>query len=290
MLYPFKDDFEQDLGWQTAITQTGSGPQSGTWERGVPVGTNYQPGGGNPNGSGGACYATELAATTDGSNDVDDIETTLTSPAVDLAGVQSAKLVYYRWYARNNVPGSGADPFRVEVSNDGFATSTLVEEIVTGTGGWQRFEYDIPQALLTADFRIRYTISDLPNDNIVEAAVDDVSIEVPQCEVFGETPQQCAQAIRAIRQLVALKEGNDIRFDWASELHARGGYRLYSVTDSTGIPNAHAGNPAAALAGETVGVTSTSVVEAGSVPGSPGDIRYYQVVGVCPGGSPEGPN
>jgi bacillopeptidase F len=172
----FQDDFETDQGW---TVQDDPGLLTGAWQRGMPVGGGDR---GDPaadaDGS-GQCYITGLA---DGDNDIDDGATTLTSPLMDGSDPEMS-IAYWRWYSNT----FGADPendiFVVDVSDDGGANWVNLETVGPSgsevSGGWFRKEFliaDIPGISNTAQFRIRFTASDLNLGSVVEAGVDGVEI------------------------------------------------------------------------------------------------------------------
>ncbi|MDP7030394.1 MAG: S8 family serine peptidase [Phycisphaerales bacterium] len=178
----FDDDFNTDQGWSVY-----AGAGTGNWERVT------------PSGSGGA--RCDAATDADGSGmcfvsgngvdeDVDDGSTTLTSPDMDASN--GGTLSYARWYSNGNSCG-GADPmndvFVVDVSDDGGASWVNLETVgPTGgevDGGWFTKEWDveaIPGVTPSDVFRIRFTVSDLNDGSIVEAAVDAVGISTKYCD------------------------------------------------------------------------------------------------------------
>lgn len=173
----FDDNFQSDQGWTTSVI----GATGGAWQRGVPVGGGFR---GDPladsDGS-GACFLTENVA---GNSDVDGGTVQLTSPLLD-ASAGEAFLSYSRWYDNTGAgtgDGAYADVFVVELSNDGGATwSTLetVGPVADSWGGWVRRTFKLSSTLpLTSTMKVRFTAGDLGAASIVEAAVDDVSLEI----------------------------------------------------------------------------------------------------------------
>ncbi|MDX2017163.1 MAG: S8 family serine peptidase [Planctomycetota bacterium] len=160
------DNFQTDRGW--TVTNS-SGLTTGAWQRGVPV----TPSAGEPptdaDGS-GQCFLTDNRA---GNFDVDNGSTTLTSPAIDLAGVTDPILRYSRWMANS---ATDADRLEVFVSGDNGATWALVDSVANE----QRWA---TRSVRLADFitpgsqtRIRVTVGDLDTPSIVEAGFDAVQI------------------------------------------------------------------------------------------------------------------
>lgn len=175
------DNFESNLGWtvtDTAIT-------TGTWVRVDPVGTvsgttPVQPENDNsPTGT--LCYVTGQGAVGGGAStvDVDGGPTVLRSPSFDLSTVNSEyTLSYARWLYSN-----GADQMVVEISNNDGAAWTLVET-VTGTtaASWITRTWDLASLIQpTGQMRLRFRVSDNPNNSTTEAGVDDVVVTRRSC-------------------------------------------------------------------------------------------------------------
>ena len=184
---PFTDDFESDLGWTTD-----GDAAEGQWQRGVPVGDGTR---GDPtqdaDGS-GSCFLTGNAA---GNSDVDGGVTTLISPAMDAVvdGNGVASLIsYYRWYS-NDVGNAPADDiFVVDISNDDGETWVNLETVGPGgnevSGGWVFKSFDINDFIVpTNQMRLRFSVSDLGEGSVVEAAVDGVKIDVVICNAATTT-------------------------------------------------------------------------------------------------------
>ncbi|MEO1366374.1 MAG: hypothetical protein AAFX50_04295, partial [Acidobacteriota bacterium] len=173
----FEDDFSLDLGW----TVTNTDLSSGAWERGDPVGTGNQPEFDATGDLEGSCYFTGNAAPASGAGaaDVDGGPTVLTSPVIDHS-VGGGVLSYRYWVSGN----SAEDSLVVEVTDDGV---DWVEA--------RRYDGDLREWNLDAfqleDFispsaqtQVRFTISDNPNNAIVEAGVDSVSIITAGCSTL----------------------------------------------------------------------------------------------------------
>lgn len=191
---PFNDNFETNQGWSVVDVPSGAQVFRGTWQRGVPAGGGDR---GDPPGDfdgSGQCYATELA---DGDTDVDNGETLLTSPVINLANLQIAQISYARWY--NNVAGSAPqeDTMTIQVSSNAGLSWTNLEVIGPTTaspipnvqGGWFYVTYNIADFVpITNQFRIRFRASDVASGSVVEAAVDAVRIESFFCEDGTQVP------------------------------------------------------------------------------------------------------
>jgi hypothetical protein len=183
---------EVDQGWTGGTP--GDTATRGVWTRvapnagpGVPTADHSNPG--------TMCFVTGQESAFGGGqqNDVDAGFTTLLSPPIDLAGDTSAVLSYWRWYNNSAGPAPGTDTLRVEISDDGGATWSLVEEVgPTGdevVGGWIQHRAIVENLIdLTAQVRMRVVASDTGTESTVEAGVDDVRIDVIQCDGPARCP------------------------------------------------------------------------------------------------------
>ena len=168
----FADDFETDQEWTVTDSE---GLTSGSWERGVPLGDGERGDPATDADGTGQCFVTGLLA---GNDDVDNGNTLLTSPILDVSDPQ-AYLSYYRWYANFIGDHVGDDVFVVEVSDDGGLNWTILESIGPDGpevgGDWFRKEYliaEIPGIANTDQFRVRFVASDLNGGSVVEAGID----------------------------------------------------------------------------------------------------------------------
>lgn len=184
----FRDDMEDaDYGWSVSDNTHYS------WERANPQqttssGQTCQPENDNSN-PGTLCWVTGAAAgSSAGTNDVDGT-TVLTSPIFRAGGFQSATLSYARWFA--NLPGSGLDDvLEVEISDNGGSTWTLLEQ--TGNANsWQTVSFALENYVtLNDNLRLRFTVSDSPNNDLTEGLLDDLELQVystlPTLGAWGE--------------------------------------------------------------------------------------------------------
>jgi hypothetical protein len=176
-------DMETDAGWVGG--QPGDTATTGQWERGDPEGTTApQPEDDHTPAPGVNCWVTgRLAGASAGANDVDNGFTTLVSPVLDLSAVgPGVRIGYWRWY----VNSAGGDIFKVDLSNNAGSTWTRAETVgPTGpgtTGGWVYHEFRVADVLaLTASMRLRFIAEDIGAGNIVEAALDDLTVFTSQC-------------------------------------------------------------------------------------------------------------
>lgn len=178
-------DFEAggNQGWTVGSPDDAT---TGRWVRDDPNGTDAQPEDDHTAGAGNLrCWFTGQGSVGGslGEADVDGGTTTLVSPAFDLAGADSARLSYWRWY--DNVSGASpnADVFEVDLSNDdggSWSPAEVVGPTGPGTsGGWTQVTLELESLLpLTSQMRVRFRASDLGDGSIVEAAIDDVVLSV----------------------------------------------------------------------------------------------------------------
>jgi hypothetical protein len=170
----FEDDFEINRGWSTFATAT-----AGQWVRGVPVPSTGAPSA-DYDGS-GSCYITGNTAGVD----VDGGRAFLTSPPLDLedGGIFS----YAYWFG--GTPGTG-DNLTLQISTDGQFTWTNLKTYTTDSGGWQVDTVEIDAATGVANTYFRFFAEDTGFDNLVEAAIDAVTVG----EITCTTPGGCNPA------------------------------------------------------------------------------------------------
>ncbi len=171
--------------WQTGVS--GDQATSGVWVRADPVGTDYeglnvQPEDDHTAAPGIACFVTGNANPGDGAGtaDVDEGCTTLQTPAFDLSEVDRAVVKYWCWYGEGGY--SSDDDFVVEVSNDNGTNWVELDRIVDNANSWNQVSVELNTLgggsfELTDQVVIRFLACDLNNGGLVEAAIDDFSIE-----------------------------------------------------------------------------------------------------------------
>ena len=164
-----------------------AGAGTGNWERVTPVGSGGTrcDNGSDADGS-GMCFVSGNGV----DEDIDDGTTILTSPMMDAS--TGGELHYSRWYSNGASCGGGnpnADIFVVEISDNNGGSWMELEVVGPGgneaDGGWYAKTWqleDIAGIDLNAEFRIRFTASDLDAGSVVEAAVDAVSISRLYCD------------------------------------------------------------------------------------------------------------
>ncbi|MFO0837854.1 MAG: choice-of-anchor B family protein [Phycisphaerae bacterium] len=168
------DDLETGSGWTVGAT----GDSGSTWVLGDPPGSLIEPSSDHTPGSGVNCFYTGNGIDVTG-------RTTLTTPALDLSASPDARLSYWRWFANAGNVYSINDVFVVDISNDNGTNWTRVETIGTSfdsSGGWLNHEFRVADFVPpTAQVRLRFIASDPGNGSETEAAIDDLSVIVPNC-------------------------------------------------------------------------------------------------------------
>lgn len=170
------DDFETDQGWSVVNEDT---LWDGAWERGVPADGGLYGGPATDYDGSGSCYVTDNAA--DGA-DVDYGWTRLVSPPLNLLGGKT-QIEYALWYTNDFDYAPHNDVFRVEISNDGGGSWTLVHEHGPVTdAGWNLFAFEVSEHVApTADMLLRFEASDESPASVVEAAIDAVRVVQADC-------------------------------------------------------------------------------------------------------------
>lgn len=190
------DNFEIDQGWQ--VGAPGDDAFSGFWERGKPNPTTF----GNiqlqPDGAfeGQNCYFTGQSApgAEPGDNDVDGGKTSLVSPEFNLIDAPSAILSYARWFGYRITTGGSGQYFRARISSDGGSSwVTLDSTSATDANQWILRSFNLRDFLpLTERMKIEFSASD-QTGNLVEAAVDDLSVQIVTGTGGGGNPLNAFQ-------------------------------------------------------------------------------------------------
>ncbi len=192
IIVEFTDNFETDLGWDiTGVI----GRANGRWARGVPNGDGSRGDAPVDADGSGSCYLTGNG--NPGSDtDVDNGQTVLTSPLLDLSGNPDAVVSYSRWYD-NTGSGTGASPsddvFTVEISDDAGLSWTTLEVVGPmsdeSIGGWFEASFRVADYVTANNMvRVRFIAEDVGVDSIVEAAVDAFTISRLVCEDLSSCP------------------------------------------------------------------------------------------------------
>ena len=165
------DDFEADAGW----TVDSQNLQTGEWVRDDPIGTSAQPED-DHSIDGTDCFFTGQGSQggSSGEADVDGGPTTLTSPEIDLSD-GDATINFYLWFHHTDY--GTQQPLEVDLSDDG-GTTWIKAADITNDPSWQLYSYNVSDHVTpSARVKVRIRVNDNPNDDIVEAAVDDFSVD-----------------------------------------------------------------------------------------------------------------
>lgn len=176
---------ESSAGW--SLGAPGDTATTGQWTFGDPIGTAAQPEDDHTADPGVNCFFTGQGTPGGslGQADVDGGTTTLVSPAIDLSAAAGARISYWRWYSNDTGGDPNNDVFTVDVSNDGLNWVNV--EFVGPTGaeshaGWFFHSFPVEAFVpLSSNVRVRFVASDLGAGSLIEAAVDDLTVEVVEC-------------------------------------------------------------------------------------------------------------
>jgi hypothetical protein len=163
-----EETFEQADTW----TVTSQNLQTGEWEWADPAGTDAQPEDDHtPNGT--RCYVTGASGGSIGDNDVDGGPTMLTSPAINLAS-GDAQMSFYVYHYHTDY--GTQQPLEIHLTNDGVTWRKVKD--VTHKPSWSLESFKVGDHVApTANVQMRLIAKDNPNDDIVEALIDDLKVE-----------------------------------------------------------------------------------------------------------------
>ena len=119
------------------------------------------------------CYVTGQGNSTDvGQADVDNGQTSLTSPALNLTGMADPVIGYWRWFYAS---GSADDWFAVMLSNNNGTSWVPVDTLRGSQAHWKEVAVHVANYLpVTSTMKIRFIAADGNPGSVVEAAIDDV--------------------------------------------------------------------------------------------------------------------
>lgn len=169
----FVDDFETAKPWFAPPANN-----VGSWVRDNPLGTTVgpaqaQPEDDSPLGVGVSCFFTGQGSVggSANENDVDSGPRTLTSPPISVPfGDAEVRYSYWLYSSAQN------DRLLVELSSDGVQWVTARTHS-RADGGWREDHIDVGSHMAVGPtLRVRFSISDSPNDSTTEAAVDDFRV------------------------------------------------------------------------------------------------------------------
>lgn len=173
----YSDDFSMDLGWEVS-----GNAQVGIWERATPIGTPFEGGFSNPDSDAGSTCGTEAYITGNnpgagvGSNDVDEGETILTSPVMDLTNFTLVPFVVFRyWFFNGGGDGNPNDELLVKL-DDGSEITNLVSLQRTNGVNWGSAELPLADYANSTSVRIILETNDILPGHLVECGIDDFEI------------------------------------------------------------------------------------------------------------------
>ena len=235
ILYSTDCEDPGDPAWQLGVS--GDQATTGIWIRDDPVGTWYngqpiQPEDDHTPAPGVKCFVTGNGTVGGavGDADVDGGCTTLLSPVFDLSGSQWASVRYWRWWGEGG--NSTDDEFAVDVSSNGGSTWIPLERIPEPMTAWGEAAFDLTTVIaLTNQVVFRFQACDLNTPGLVEAAVDDFSLETFSPDLTGVPGAPAGRAV------FALGPGRPNPFAGSTTLSfsmERGGTARLAVFDASG--------------------------------------------------------
>jgi len=182
----FLDEMELQTAWIAGALDDNAG--AGLWIRADPVGTEYSSQTVQPEDDhsdpGTICWITGNTPVGGGAgdNDVDSGKTTLYSPVYDLEGAESVNISYWKYYTNDRGNDPNNDTWYVDISNDGGANWTMVENTMTSTNAWVQMNLNLFTFFGTpGQVQLRFIADDSGSGSLVEAGIDDFSLVA----VFG---------------------------------------------------------------------------------------------------------
>lgn len=180
------DDFEVDRGWTTSADGDGT---TGQWVRAEPTGTYrgnepVQPEYDRSPNEKQICYITGQNTGASLSNgNVNYGPVRLMSPIIELLD-RDAEIHFATWVFSDQ---GNIDSLAVEFSRDGGETWALAE-VIDGTNGWETHSFRLLEKSSESgsELVLRFTIADLDQDSLTEAAIDEVRIEAVACTPAGD--------------------------------------------------------------------------------------------------------
>jgi hypothetical protein len=154
-----------------------------------------------------------------GVDDVDDGDSLLLSPSVDLTDYESATLRYSRWYYAFPATEPPSNFFRAAWSRDG-QSWTVLEEHGGAQNEWIQVEKALPVTAFGPGFRVRFQVDDpvfgggAAFDSVVEGVIDEVNVSGTriECDLFAppvvQTPNPVGDTLRL------RSPGSNVRLEW----------------------------------------------------------------------------
>lgn len=173
LLRGYQDDFWADFGWQTG----GNAPR-GRWERGLPIGTDFNGAACNPAidatiDIGKECYVTGNGGGAAGDDDVDDGNVSLTSPLMSLRSFYQDPMISFQyWFFNTGGSTARNDSFKVLLSN-GLRDTTIFLQLNSNSRWLASPMLNIKRFLpLTDSMKVTFYTADALPGHLLEVAVD----------------------------------------------------------------------------------------------------------------------
>ncbi len=173
LLRGYQDDFWADFGWQAS----GDAPR-GRWERGVPIGTDFNGAVCNPGVDavldiGKECYVTGNAGGAAGDDDVDDGNVILASPRMSLRSFYRDPIISFQyWFFNAGGSTTRNDSFKVLLSN-GLRDTTIFLQLNSNTRWLASPMLNVQRFLpLTDSMKITFYTADALPGHLLEAGID----------------------------------------------------------------------------------------------------------------------
>jgi hypothetical protein len=181
------DDLESGAGWTKGLP--GDTATQGKRTLTEPMGSVAQPDFDHTPGTGTVCAVTGQGyfGATAAAHDVNGGTTTLISPPLDATGLGEAWVSYWRWYSNSKGAFPGQDVLEVLVSSSAGGGPWVPVETVGPTGpdtqgGWIRHQFRLADFVApSATVRLMFVASDLADNSLVEAAIDDLELYDLSC-------------------------------------------------------------------------------------------------------------
>lgn len=181
----FNDSLEADVSGWTVLANFGL--TSGGWEVADPNGTISGVGPLAPEndatpGEGTMCFVTGngVQGESASNNDVDGGAAILITPPLNLED-KDGVIEYAYWFETlNGTP----DVLTVEITNNNGATWHPVRIYTEPEAAWRKDSFRVTSFVPpSTEVQLRFSISDIPNDSLTEAGIDDIVVQRLECDV-----------------------------------------------------------------------------------------------------------
>ncbi|MGB0716703.1 MAG: di-heme oxidoredictase family protein, partial [Phycisphaerae bacterium] len=186
-----RDEIEGDVSEWTV--ENGAQLNTGGWEQADPIGTisgsDLVAPDDDATANGDLAFVTQNGAPGGqaGTADVDGGPTHLLSPTIDLNGTDATISFSYWFYSSNGV----TDELAVSVSNDNGNNWTPVGTYGSTNSTWRVENFVVGSFVTpTSQVRVRFTATDLPNDSLTEAGIDNFQVTEFVCQACS-VPADC---------------------------------------------------------------------------------------------------